>query len=69
MMTTSFKRDVRIKWIKQRLEETGHVGRTDLVIQFGVSSRIAASDLALARDKWPDIMVYSYANRRYEQKN
>lgn len=56
----------RLKWIGERLAAVGHINRSDLMQQFGISLPTASRDLNKYLELRPSLMVYNKRKRRYE---
>ena len=56
----------RMKWIGERLAEVGHINRSDLMEEFGISGPTASKDLNKYLELRPKLMVYNKTAKRYE---
>lgn len=56
----------RLKWIGDRIAAKGHINRSDVVEQFGVSLGQAAKDFGTFMREMPEVMTYNKKTKRYE---
>jgi hypothetical protein len=56
----------RIEWIRETIIIYGFINRVHIERKFGVSTGQAASDLAAAQERYPDLMHYNKVSKRYE---
>jgi hypothetical protein len=59
--------EARLAWIKESVEIFGFINREHIQRKFRISSVQASYDIALAMQRWPDLMTYNRMSKRYER--